>query len=429
MITLVLALILAGASAAIVTVRVLRRRTTVRNRLIAGTVVGIGAALVACVLLVVPLGVALVVASVMTIPVFLVLLAEVGARWYASLDREFGASAEPGTDVNLQLKTAAFYQSFEYVSSLPAAKRDHGITLEYWTNLQVYRHRAFKRDANGSIVGNADFASPGLNVVDGLRVTVKQPVHVTRRLLLIGGSTIFCYESPDELTVASHLQSVLASSHPGFCVENHGVGGATLMDRADYIRRLDLSNVGAVVCLFGDNEVGINAPRRWTPSTDSQMIGVARRFVVGGASLSVFLRLLRDKWYRLEYSDTRVDDSKLSRVYSSASTLADWLRDCGCPLVLLLQPNLFTKSRHSSEERQMIASYPTHWEKVVREGFDHFRSLFATRSDFSDISDAFDDLNPGPFLDWAHVNSDGNRRIAERIIQELHARQILGGGV
>ena len=115
MITLVLALILAGASAAIVTVRVLRRHTTVRNRLIAGTVVGIGAALVACVLLVVPLGVALVVASVMTIPVFLVLLAEVGARWYASLDREFGASAEPGTDVNLQLKTAEFYQSFEYV--------------------------------------------------------------------------------------------------------------------------------------------------------------------------------------------------------------------------------------------------------------------------------------------------------------------------
>ncbi|MFM8504327.1 MAG: hypothetical protein ACKOBB_04725, partial [Acidimicrobiaceae bacterium] len=69
---------------------------------------------------------------------------------------------------------------------------------------------------------SSEFKSADLNVKDGLRVTTDSPANATRKVLIFGGSTVFCSEVPDKYTVASFMQRSLNYSSRNFRVVNHG---------------------------------------------------------------------------------------------------------------------------------------------------------------------------------------------------------------
>ncbi|NDA37501.1 MAG: SGNH/GDSL hydrolase family protein, partial [Acidimicrobiia bacterium] len=162
-----------------------------------------------------------------------------------------------------QLKAAAFYNSYEYISKLDSAKADENLSGKFWSELSAYRRRGmFSRDRQGAIIGNADVSGEFINVVEGLRVTPSQPSDFAGKLHIFGGSTIFAYEVSDGHTPSALLQKKFNESQIGFKVINHGVGGSTI---GDCLRRLKLVNISAndvVLVLFGDNDIGINAPRK-----------------------------------------------------------------------------------------------------------------------------------------------------------------------
>jgi len=351
---------------------------------------------------------------------FLIGLFEWFARLYFVLENKFAHETEFRFDDNKDLKTAAFYQSFEHVSTLAAARADRQLTAEFWAELQSFRHKMFVRTTQGSIKGNADMRGQYLNVTNGLRKTTDQPLEATSRVLMVGGSTTFCYESPDSSTVSSVLQRMLGGEKSSFRVENHGVGGATLMDRSNYLNAIDLSNVVLILVLFGDNEVGINLPRRWVLNYPA---GAIRRplydFVVKLASVSALCRLLRARFGRLVFSDTEVDEDRISRVVDSCVTLDIFLRSKGIELQVFLQPNLYTRKNVSSDDLYMRKMYPSHWHRIVVRTYEHFRKHFENYDFFVDFSSILDDQSQFPYLDWAHVNSSGNAVIGESLYNHL----------
>ena len=195
----------------------------------------------------------------------LLLLVEVLLRTLDKLDKN---EVKPSDKVRLesdgtQLKAAAFYNSFEYIRQLESAKNDENLSSEFWEELTEYRDRGmFARDFNKVIISNADVNGKFINVTDGLRYTPGQPSDSVGKVHLFGGSTIFAYEVTDEHTPSALLQKQINATGSKIAVFNHGVGGSTIGDCLRRLKLVSLAKNDIVLLLFGDNDIGINSPRK-----------------------------------------------------------------------------------------------------------------------------------------------------------------------
>jgi len=325
-----------------------------------------------------------------------------------------------------QLKAAAFYNSYEYISKLDSAKADENLSGKFWSELSAYRRRGmFSRDRQGAIIGNADVSGEFINVVEGLRVTPSQPSDFAGKLHIFGGSTIFAYEVSDGHTPSALLQKKFNESQIGFKVINHGVGGSTI---GDCLRRLKLVNISAndvVLVLFGDNDIGINAPRKIAGR------GVFRYVPLWGKLLLILKSHSRIvKWIYLEtvvyqFTDFDLNTALLDGTISDYSKFGEYLRSLNIRVCFLLQPNLYTKVPVNKFEVLLKATYPEHWERTVVSGYRTLRESLKNEKDFVDISEVFNGEPDSYFLDWAHVNSLGNEILAEKMFQVLKNRGLI----
>ena len=325
-----------------------------------------------------------------------------------------------------QLKAAAFYNSFDYISQLDSAKVDKNLSREFWEELTNYRNRGmFERDQRKTILGNADVKGKFINVRSGLRVTPDQPTDSVGKVHLFGGSTIFAYEVTDEDTPAAFLQRQFNKLDIRYSVLNHGVGGSTI---GDCLRRIKLSNLSesdVVLVLFGDNDIGINAPRKIVGR------GIFRAIPFWGKLLLVLkshLKILN--WIFLEtveykYTDLETNAYLHSNTISNYSQIGEYLKSLNIPVCFLLQPNLYTRVPTSDDEIRLKSTYPKHWAKTVISGYQILRDSLGSDSCFLDISDLFNDKSGAYFLDWAHVNSIGNEIIASEMFNVLNDRELI----
>ena len=67
---------------------------------------------------------------------------------------------------------------------------------------------------NSCAIRHNNYSSRWFNVQEHKRATVNQLELAEHNIHVLGGSTIFCIEVPDSLTVTSQLQGQLTSTHP-----------------------------------------------------------------------------------------------------------------------------------------------------------------------------------------------------------------------
>ena len=325
-----------------------------------------------------------------------------------------------------QLKAAAFYNSFDYISQLDSAKVDKNLNREFWDELTKYRNRGmFKRDQRKSILGNADVKGKFINVHSGLRVTPDQPPVSVGKVHLFGGSTIFAYEVSDEYTPAAFLQRQFNELDIRYSVLNHGVGGSTI---GDCLRRIKLSNLSksdVVLVLFGDNDIGINSPRKIVGRGIFQAIPFWGKVLLVLKSYSKILNWMFLETVEYKYTDLETNAKLLNNTISNYSQIRDYLKSLNIPVRFLLQPNLYTKVPTSDDETRLKSTYPKHWAKTVISGYQILRDSLGSDSCFLDISDLFNDKSGAYFLDWAHVNSIGNEIIASEMFNVLNDRELI----
>lgn len=266
---------------------------------------------------------------------------------------------------------------------------------------------------------SSDFKSADLNVKDGLRVTTDSPTNATRKVLIFGGSTVFCSEVPDKYTVASFMQRSLNSMGRNFRVVNHGQRGATTLNRIRLIQTLcDLGKGDVAIFLFGDNDCGTYLDQRRHPLT--RVIVLLER--VSDYGIEVF------KWVNGELSPVlwrRRAIASANKLVEQFEVAKDFCQSQGVNLVCILQPNLFTLITNLDYAAGLKRASSREIKVSVETAYAVFEAWVVKNNYTVSATHIFDDVSEMVYLDWAHLNARGNEYLARFILDHLLSQKLL----
>jgi len=294
-----------------------------------------------------------------------------------------------------------------------------------------------------------DFSGQFFNIQNGMRRTVDQPNTYTHRVLMFGGSTVYCSEVPDAWTIASLLQHRLNDAFPStYRVEN--LGSTTVHSGQQLERLLDTNLAPGDTVIFYD---GVNDFLQGVlyQTPDGTIIEQNRQMMDSG---NIFVNRYRQlRFYAHQYSaffrhfaqskDLRVpphllDEERLATlVQHTTAQFEDNLRkaqaftsDHEARFMHFLQPHLLIQSRFSNYEQRLAAN-----PYLIRPGvsiaakstdpsFRHMNQALSDQGiesyDFSRLLVSRPD-NEEYYLDLGHVNHKGNQRVADAIFKHFIA--------
>lgn len=303
----------------------------------------------------------------------------------------------------------SFYMSQEFFENMK--KRDESELRSRTVTILQSRKRDFV---------SSEFKSKDLNVKDGLRLTTNIPERVTKKVLVFGGSTVFCSEVPDKFTVASFLQRYLNSVSSKFRVINHGQRGATTLNRIRLLQTLsDLEKGDIAIFLFGDNDCGTYLDQRRHPLT--RVIVLLER--ISNYGIEIF------KWINGELSPflwrrrAKASALKLVEQFEIAN---DFCQRSDINLVFVLQPNLFTLKGNFEYANGLKRVSSSEIKVSVGTAYPIFESWIAKNNHAVSAAHIFDDISERVYLDWAHLNARGNEYLARFIMDQLMNQKLIG---
>jgi hypothetical protein len=266
---------------------------------------------------------------------------------------------------------------------------------------------------------SSEFKSEDLNVEDGLRVTTDSPANATRKVLIFGGSTVFCSEVPDKYTVASFLQRSLNFMGSNFRVVNHGQRGATTLNRIRLIQTLsDLEKGDIAIFLFGDNDCGTYLDQKRHSLT--RVIVLLER--VSDYGIEIF------KWINGELSPIlwrRRAKASANKLVVQFEVIKDFCQRSGINFMCVLQPNLFTLKGNLDYAIGLKRVSSREIKVSVETAYLIFESWVITNSYTVSATHIFDDVGEVVYLDWAHLNARGNEYVARFILDQILSQKLL----
>jgi hypothetical protein len=274
--------------------------------------------------------------------------------------------------------------------------------------------------SSGDLITIGDFDGSFIKIKDGRRVTVDSNGLRKQRVLVFGGSTIFCAEVPDLLTSSSQLQQLILENNLDFDVLNYGIPGLRIENQFNILKNVpDLGPGDIVVFYDGVNDLirvfeeGLKRHKNQAPWRQLNIfslavekrsslfkhisisgyvdnIGVADEYLDSGAS-----QYISDNWLKYE---------ELAR---------ELVQKSGADFVHILQPNWLTYKKLSesdSEDKRFSDMRLIH---------EILRSVASQNPGIVDFSDKLNALKDTPFFDWAHLDEIGNNKIAEEMFAVL----------
>jgi lysophospholipase L1-like esterase len=288
-----------------------------------------------------------------------------------------------------------------------------------------------------------DYHGHHFNVSAGRRRTTDgpDPTSIKGRILVFGGSTVYCSEVPDALTLSSCLQRILnEQGHGHFKVENLG---ATTITIKQQVARLKMENIQAgdvVVFYDGVNDViqsifynnpegtiidesrkqleGLSAFQRF-------IFKVHRRLAAYSAFIAVFLNPVKPVLKTAEIAPSTVR-AAARQFQESMVQAADHCRSKGAKFVHFLQPCLPGGTAKTTYEKGLIENG---WltapglDRAFQAGYAALRRSGAEAGQGGvlnfDLSGCLDPRTEEVYLDYAHVNHAANQMIAKAIYGHL----------
>ena len=321
---------------------------------------------------------------------------------------------EPDLGVDL------FETTFEEWSTIEPHQGKKYIT-PYFHDEYKHHYRNFKPRNTGLYLVPSGSESGSIIVSDGFRQTVGNPLSVNSTIHVLGGSTTFCAETPNNLTYPSLLQAKINIRFKNVRVLNYGFSGATL---PKLVERIELSSVNSqdlIVAYLGINEAAhlmvaerkkILGPFKWLPRFDELVTVLSRK--------SLVLEWLKNttidrKWEIL--------DEGIFEVERSLDRLIKFSERRGVFLLLVLQPNLFTKKMYSKYEHELLNHMSAEFKNCLNISYNKLENLFLSKKSpklvFRTAVSLMDKFEISPFLDTFHVNDEGNAVIADFIFDSL----------
>lgn len=278
------------------------------------------------------------------------------------------------------------------------------------------------------IIQPNDFNGVFFNVKDGRRATTSTPVDASSRLFLFGGSTVYCSEVPDDMTIASQLQALINDKGLGIEVVNMGVSTVTTSEQLDQLRRLEFEVGDTIVFYDGANDAaqGIyygnpGGQLAFAPKDSSLFVRAAKDL----ARISATVRWVRSNlgFSNANFAPEVIDET--ARLYvGNLEAAAEIAASRGGRFYHFLQPTLASKAQLNGYELDLISKKGVLVDPILYKsyevGFEAFKESGLSEFAWSvDISDAFDYLPKSPYLDIVHVNEIGNSEVADAIFFEI----------
>lgn len=247
----------------------------------------------------------------------------------------------------------------------------------------------------------------------GLRPTPGQPDAPEGRVLLFGGSTVFGREVADADTLPSRLQTLLNRRGLRVAVDNYGAEGAGGAYAVEWLRSLTSDAAprrgDLVVIYLGVNDAGLTFALR-SPidrlAGRSPAIGDALSWLGERSVVAARLMALAGK------GGITISPSEVERLRLALVEAQSWVAARGARLLVVLQPNLFTRSDPNKYERALGDLYGEGLRRAVTEAYGLIQPVVLAVTDHLVATDAMDGLAQSPYLDWMHVTAEGNARVA-----------------
>ena len=274
-------------------------------------------------------------------------------------------------------------------------------------------------DLFGQSVVLRDFDGSYIKIKNGRRVTIGNTDRRQNRVFVLGGSTIFCAEVPDSMTIPSELQKAVLGA--GFLVDvvNYGIPGIRIESQLETLKTIpDLGPSDIVLFYDGVNDLntvfrkGLESKNAILPGEQlTKFAGFFdKKSLLAKTLISGFLDSRGvDKIFLSTEAEKQVADIWLS--YDLVAR--DYVKSKGAKFVHILQPNWVTfkggvdatKSNKRWSDMKIIQNY--------------FEKIATPDNKIENFTKGLDGLDATPYIDWAHLDEIGNQKIAEEMFKVL----------
>jgi hypothetical protein len=278
---------------------------------------------------------------------------------------------------------------------------------------------------------------------DGRRVTPGAVCSAdSYKVFAFGGSTMWGTGSPDAGTIPAYLQTDLSASRQGpVCVMNfgesaygstHGVIQLTLELRSGHVPDLVIFYDG-VNDTFSAYQSGRSTLHRDITQIAAKFETPSSPSIVAWGKASHSYRLLERlltkdgrnrSTYKTKGIDTEALSSEVVRTYLANYEVVKALaRKYGFTPVFFWQPVLPMCGKPlTGEEQEMKAEEDPALLELFQSAYRRVEQAAKTHEGLHYMGDVFDDFKPLVWLDDAHVTPEGNRIVAQKMLQVTKQR-------
>jgi lysophospholipase L1-like esterase len=278
--------------------------------------------------------------------------------------------------------------------------------------------RTTRETSVGTVQMSSDFKGRYISVEGGLRRTVPVPASAQQRVVAFGGSTTFCVEVPDALTWPSQLARRVVDRE--IQVVNVGLSGASFADRVSALEGLGLTSSGDVaVFLVGGNDAVIG-------QQENEVVGPLarwprlRRVIEMSLGWSNVGRFALERSQQLRFTVTGNTAEAVETFRESLNRVNRAAQALGVRVLVVLQASEIIDVR--SGWVMTAADLDADYVRSFREFYERVRIDPELRNRIVDGTAMFDPLRISPYLDFLHVQEDGNKAIANFVYAELDRR-------
>ena len=268
------------------------------------------------------------------------------------------------------------------------------------------------------------------------------------KLYIFGGSTVFCREVIDSLTLPSYLQRLILEKYPSMEVVNCGISGISTSTQLANLQLIQDSLKKDDIVIFYD---GVNNSLSGIGKLESESYKKTEISSFFISTLS-FLHSFRERLYILLHkkstlinwllypytpqkpifiSQNLVEDENFKKGIDSIAN--NYVKDIENASIIckkkevnffhFLRPQLASRHPNTNFEKELIANpyirigYDVEYFKICYPIFrEKLEGLKATQNlSTYDISSIFNDITDEVFIDNCHLSQEGNKIVAQNI--------------
>jgi len=328
-------------------------------------------------------------------------------------------------EASFRLKNSLTYKSstdckkpFKYLDT--ASMESYG--PEFLVEEKIYKRSLL---IEAEVYGHVKSVDNGLSLItitNRRRLTVTQPRKFERSCFLLGGSTVFNAQVPNDLTIASQMQQLLILLSPNLIVHNLGLSGATSDNRLSFMQEnLMLRPNDLVILYFGVNDVCFSGQIDQKNNFGDLII----------YSINILVNILRKNFQmfsRLRLFQ-KLNLRRLTKKYLievAVPSIVQGYSICKAKNVnflAVLQPSLFSVAKPDDEDWKYLKKLPKSLNRTLEYGNSLFIEELGCYDFFVDGRNLFAKSDKQVFCDWVHTTESGNLALANFFVDELTKRR------